>query len=175
MSSELFAPRGLREKIVTVLSPRRRLQPLPGAERRPTPGAARSHPLNGARTWVGPDVPQEPRADVARQVRKGEWLRLVADHGETAGRFSPQTYQTWRTDWLEADNTPLKYVVARLNRYSPKTIVVKGEGMSSVGVTGRFQLSRTNDALSMISALLGVDTVQSDGEISLSRKSAQDR
>jgi transmembrane sensor len=117
----------------------------------------------------------ERKADVARQVRKGEWLRLVADHGETTGRFSPQTYQTWRTDWLEADNTPLKYVVARLNRYSAKTIVVKGEGMSGIGVTGRFQLNRTNDALSMISALLGVDTVQNGSEISLSRKAAQDR
>jgi len=117
----------------------------------------------------------ERTAHAARQLRKGEWLRLVADHGQAAGRFSPETYQTWRTDWLEADNTPLKYVVARLNRYSPQTIVVKGEGISSIGVTGRFQLNRPGDALSMISTLLGVDAVQNGAEISLSARAAQAR
>jgi transmembrane sensor len=117
----------------------------------------------------------ERKADAVRQLRRGEWLRLVADHGEATGRFSPETYQTWRTDWLEADNTPLKYVVARLNRYSPKKIVVKEEGISSIGVTGRFQLNRPGDALSMLSALLGVDAVQNGGEISLSARSPQAR
>ena len=117
----------------------------------------------------------ERKADAARQVGKGEWLRLVADHGQAAGRFSPESYRTWRTDWLEADNTPLKYVVARLNRYAPKKIVVKGDAISSIGVTGRFQLDRTGDALSMISTLLGVDTVQNGSEISISTRSTQAR
>lgn len=113
----------------------------------------------------------QPRATSATLVHKGEWLRLVADRHPAGGRFSPETYQTWRADWLEADDTPLKYVVARLNRYSPKTIVVKGEGISDIGVTGRFQIDRTGEALSMISALLGVDAVQNGAEISIAPKS----
>ena len=48
-------------------------------------------------------------------------------------------------------------------------------GDHGVGVTGRFQLNRTSDALSMISTLLDVDAVQTGSEISLSRKAPQDR
>jgi transmembrane sensor len=108
----------------------------------------------------------------ARLVHKGEWLRLVADHGSASGRFAPETYQTWRTDWLDADNTPLKYVVARLNRYTGDKIVLKGDAISDIGVTGRFQLSRTADALSMISALLDVDAVRAGERVYLSPRRA---
>ena len=64
-----------------------------------------------------------------------------------------------------AEQTPLKYVVARLNRYSADRIVVRGPATGDLKVTGRFRLSRPNDALAMISALLGVDASRSGRHI----------
>ena len=90
----------------------------------------------------------------ARLVRKGEWL-LVGEARQSAGVFAPD--QTWRSDWLVAEQTPLKVVVARLNRYSPDQIVVRDAALGELKVTGRFRLSRPSDAVAMISALLGVD------------------
>ncbi len=113
-------------------------------------------------------VKATPASGPVRLVHRGEWLRLTADHLAAQGRFTPDSSRTWRADWLEAENTPLKYVVARLNRYSGDKIVVQGAGMADIGVTGRFQLSRPQDSLSMISALLGVDAVRGGGEVRLS-------
>ncbi len=92
----------------------------------------------------------------ARVVRRGEWL-LVSDTRQSAGLFVPDAAQTWRSDWLVAEQTPLKFVLARLNRYSPDQIVVRDAALGELKVTGRFRLSRPSDALAMISALLGVE------------------
>jgi transmembrane sensor len=103
-------------------------------------------------------------------VRKGEWLILDPDRGATRGRFTPETYQTWRSDWLDADNMPLDYVVARLNRYTDEKIVLKDKALSNVGLTGRFHLNRPDDTVAMISALLDIEAVRSDRRIYLSAK-----
>jgi transmembrane sensor len=93
-------------------------------------------------------------------AHKGEWLRLAADRPPVGGQFAPELDQTWRSDWLVADQTPLKYVVARLNRYSDDKIVVRDEATASLKVTGRFRLNRTADALAMISTLLDVEATR---------------
>ena len=109
------------------------------------------------------------RADAApRLVGKGEWLLLAADHKVTTGRFAPETYQGWRSDWLDAEQTPLKYVVARLNRYTTDQVVLNDVTIGELKVTGRFRLDRTHDALAMISALLAVDAAKQGRHIYLS-------
>ncbi len=106
-----------------------------------------------------------------RLVRKGEWIMLAADR-QSSGRFEPDSYQTWRSDWLVAEQTPLKYVLARLNRYSAEQIVVRDPAIGALKVTGRFRLSRPDDALAMISALLDVETVRSGQGVSLAPRRA---
>lgn len=109
------------------------------------------------------------RADAApRLVAKGEWLLLAADHKVTTGRFAPETYQGWRSDWLDAEQMPLKYVVARLNRYTADQVVLNDGAIGELKVTGRFRLDRTHDALAMISALLAVDAAKQGRNIYLS-------
>lgn len=98
-------------------------------------------------------------------ARKGEWLRLSADGPPTGGRFAPELDETWRSDWLVAEQTPLKYVVARLNRYTDDQIVVADLATRELKVTGRFRLSRTDDALAMISALAPVEAVRNGKRI----------
>lgn len=109
-----------------------------------------------------------------RLVAKGEWL-LLASNQTTAGRFSPETYQGWRSDWLDAEATPLKYVVARLNRYTVDQVALSNAAMGELRVTGRFRLDRTSDALAMISTLLAVDAAKQGRHIYLSpRRAAPD-
>ncbi len=89
-----------------------------------------------------------------RTVRQGEWLLLAADHASSRGRLAADSYEAWRGDWLEADSMPLKYVVARLNRYAPQTLTLRDRRMGELKVTGRFKLDKPDEALAMISALL---------------------
>jgi transmembrane sensor len=108
------------------------------------------------------------RANAApRLVAKGEWLLLASDI-TTAGRFSPEAYQGWRSDWLDAEAMPLKYVVARLNRYTLDQVALSNAAMGEIRVTGRFRLDRTHDALAMISTLLEIDTAKRGRHIYLS-------
>ena len=87
--------------------------------------------------------------------------------GTSSGTFSPDNYQTWRTDWLEADDMPLAYVVAKLNRYTTDKIAIKDNGIAEVQINGRFRLSNTDATLSMIAALLHVDVDKRGHEIVL--------
>jgi transmembrane sensor len=102
-----------------------------------------------------------------RMLRQGEWLLLAPDRAATAGRLAPDSYQAWRADWLDADNMPLKYVVARLNRYSADAVVLRDPAVGELKVTGRFKLDKTAEALAMISALLEVDASRSGGRVYL--------
>lgn len=103
-----------------------------------------------------------------RMVVKGEWLILASNHETTAGRFAPETYQGWRSDWLDADAMPLKYVVARLNRYTTDEVRLRDPAMGERKVTGRFTLNRTADSLAMIAALLEVDAAKKGRHVYLS-------
>jgi transmembrane sensor len=94
-----------------------------------------------------------PHVAAPQLVRKGEWLRLAGDGQTVGGRFESDGYQSWRSDWLVADQTPLKYVIARLNRYSADPIDLGGGPISDLRITGRFRLSQPAGALAMISAL----------------------
>jgi transmembrane sensor len=94
-------------------------------------------------------------------AHRGEWLRLASGRPAVSGQFAPALDQTWRSDWLVADQMPLKDVVARLNRYSRARIVVANAMTGELKVTGRFRLSRTDDAVAMVSALLRLDSAGS--------------
>jgi transmembrane sensor len=97
-------------------------------------------------------------------VRAGEWLSLDPEQGAAKGAFAPDTYQDWRKDWLQADNMPLKFAIARLNRYSPQKIVLADKTLADSKLTGRFDLRRTDATLTMISSLLKLKAVhEGDG------------
>ena len=102
-----------------------------------------------------------------RMLHKGEWLLLAADHTASRGRLSANSYDAWRGDWLEADNMPLKYVVARLNRYSPRALTLRDSTMGELRVTGRFKLDRPTEALAMITALLDLKVENAGARIYL--------
>lgn len=102
-----------------------------------------------------------------RLLRQGEWLLLAADRTASRGRLSADSYEVWRGDWLEADSMPLKYVLARLNRYSPQSLILRDPALGALRVTGRFKLDRPSEALAMISALLNLKVEKAGGRVYL--------
>ncbi len=102
-----------------------------------------------------------------RVLNKGEWLVVDPRLGSHSGKFDLNTFQTWQSDWLEADHMPLPYIVAKLNRYTDRRIVIADKAFPGVALSGRFQLSRTDTALAMISTLLSAATVRRDHQIFL--------
>jgi transmembrane sensor len=110
-----------------------------------------------------------------RVLRRGEWILLAGDHTASSGRLASNSYEAWRGDWLEADNMPLKYVVTRLNRYSPQALIFRDAGLGELRVTGRFKLNKPAEALAMISSLLELRVERAGSRIYLgsSRPSAR--
>lgn len=103
-------------------------------------------------------------------LRKGDWMMLDPRLGAQGGHFDPATYQTWRTDWLEADKMPLSYVVAKLNRYASRPIVIGDAALADTRLTGRFHLSDTDATLRVIGATLDIAPVRRDGRIYLTAR-----
>lgn len=100
-------------------------------------------------------------------LRKGDWLTLDPHKGMQGGQFDPATYQNWRTDWLEADKMPLSYVVAELNRYTDRPIVIGDDVLANAVLTGRFRLSNTEATLKLIAATLNLAPVRRGDRIYL--------
>lgn len=98
------------------------------------------------------------RDGAERRVGKGEWLMLAADRAPLRGRLGPDSYQAWRSDWLDADALPLKYVIARLNRYTLQSVALHDAALGELKVSGRFKLDRPTECLAMIAALLDMRT-----------------
>nr|WP_295112367.1 FecR domain-containing protein [uncultured Caulobacter sp.] len=94
------------------------------------------------------------RDGAERRVGKGEWLMLASNRAPVAGRLEADSYQAWRSDWLDADALPLKYVIARLNRYTTQSVALHDPSLGELKVTGRFKLDRPTESLTMIAALL---------------------
>lgn len=108
------------------------------------------------------------RDGAERRVGKGEWLMLVADRAPVQGRLGADSYQAWRSDWLDADALPLKYVIARLNRYTAQSVALHDAALGELKVSGRFKLDRPAESLAMIAALLDMRTDPDGRKIYLS-------
>jgi transmembrane sensor len=104
-----------------------------------------------------------------RVLNKGERLTLDPRRGAVQDRFDPADNQTWRTDWMQADNMPLKYAIARLNRYSAQTIALDDPSRANAPLTGRFDLRRSGPTLTMIGALLQLKVMRRGRELHLER------
>jgi transmembrane sensor len=100
-------------------------------------------------------------------LRKGDWLTLDPRMGMQGGHFDPETYQNWRTGWLEADKMRLSYVVAKLNRYSDLPIVIGDDALANAVLTGRFHLSNVDTTLQLIAVTLNLAPVRRGGRIYL--------
>lgn len=81
-------------------------------------------------------------------VGAGKGARITA-----AGQISTFTLQQsaplWQQGWLQIDKRHLNEAVVLLNRYADKRILL-GPGIGNLEVSGRFSLSKMDDAVSLI-------------------------
>lgn len=98
------------------------------------------------------------RGGSEQRLGKGEWLMLASNRAAIGGRLDAGSYDAWRSDWLDADGLPLKYVIARLNRYTTRQVALHDPALGELKITGRFKLDRPTESLTMISALLDMQT-----------------
>lgn len=91
-----------------------------------------------------------------QRLAKGQWLMLASNHAPVGGRLDAGSYEAWRSDWLDADGLPLKYVIARLNRYTTQPVALHDPALGELKISGRFKLNRPTESLTMISALLDI-------------------
>lgn len=94
------------------------------------------------------------RNGAEQRLTKGQWLMLASNRAPVRGQLDADSYQAWRSDWLDADGLPLKYVIARLNRYTTQRVALHDPALGELKVTGRFKLDRPTESLTMIAALL---------------------
>jgi len=88
-------------------------------------------------------------------------LRLTAGQRivlEAGGLAAPETFDTslgvdWMSDWLEIDNTPLARVMPELARYLGVPIEIPEPALAAKRISGRFRLSRPEDALRSLAAI----------------------
>lgn len=113
------------------------------------------------------------RSGAVRLLHPGEELVLGGAAPAAFRRFTPDLSRSWRANWLSADNMPLRQVVARLNRYSAKPIVLKSQDLSGRALSGSFNLGRTDTTLAMLSALLDLDVTHDDRGVYLAHKGAR--
>lgn len=76
---------------------------------------------------------------------------------------------TWRTGQIAFFRTPLGEVVDELNRYRRGRIVIFGEGLRTLPVTGVFSTRDPAEAISVIEATLGVTAIRLTGALTILR------
>ena len=94
-----------------------------------------------------------------------ETLLLNAGHaallsGTNAPRIteiSGESAPAWIEGWLAAENMPLTHALERLNRYRETPVHVRSQRLRGESVTGRFSLTRSDETLAQLSALLGAE------------------
>lgn len=79
----------------------------------------------------------------------------------------------WRNGFVEFDNEPLGRAVVEMNRYSSRPIVLSGDGVAALRVSGVFRTGSPDQFIDAVQGILPVDaqpTAQGGIELSLSSK-----
>ncbi len=106
-----------------------------------------------------------PQLGAPIQLAAGRRLRL--GQGELVQSIQPvdvPSVAAWREGRLEFRNEPLRLVVARLNRYSPRKIIIEDPSIEDLRVTATAYTDRIDDWLSSLEAALPVRTQASTRE-----------
>lgn len=75
----------------------------------------------------------------------------------------------WTEGWYEANDTPVAQLVQRLNRMSPRPIVLADPALGELLVTGRFQTGDPQGVLDAVAAIHDLNWREADGRYVLER------
>lgn len=83
--------------------------------------------------------------------------------------FDPRQAVDWQEGWLEVDNEPLDHVLAEINRYTHRKIVLADATLGAQRVSGRFLLEAPEDAVRGLSLVLNLVVSDTGGELRIAR------
>ncbi len=105
----------------------------------------------------------------ARSVRLRAYQRVTysRDGLGDAVSIDPAVADAWREGLILCDNTPLKDVVAELNRYRSGRIVLMRGDLGDLSVSGRFRTAEPDQALLQIQKVFGIRVRSLPGGLTL--------
>ena len=83
----------------------------------------------------------------------GQRASIPADRPPERSSIAPSTPPTWISGMLDFDDAPLGDVVAEINRYNTRRIVIADPDLASLRVTGSYRASAPDDAARNLAAL----------------------
>jgi len=98
--------------------------------------------------------------DETRQPQKmqaGDVMSFPASGPGMRRNLTPQQVVAWRTRQLYFDDAPLHEVLASVNRYTPKPVVVGNTDVESLRLTGQFTAGDVDTVLLSLSKLYGIE------------------
>jgi len=96
-------------------------------------------------------------------VRLGAGEQVAArdpDSGLAIRTVSPQAIAAWQKGRLEFSDEPLRQVIATVNRYSPREIVLTDQSLGSLRITGTVAEDRINEWTRALPAIFPVRIVE---------------
>lgn len=112
---------------------------------------------------ASPGVQQAP----ASPVRLGAGEQVAArdpESGLAIKSVSPQAIAAWQKGRLEFADEPLRQVIATVNRYSPREIVLTDQSLGSLRITGTVAEDRINEWTRALPAIFPVRVVEVSNE-----------
>jgi transmembrane sensor len=86
---------------------------------------------------------------------------------ETKTLHDAEDALSWRTGYLNFDETALTDAIAEFNRYTPRQIRVEDPRLAAVHITGRFRATNTDAFIRVLQNGFGVQVHASQEEIVL--------
>ena len=99
----------------------------------------------------------------------GQGALLLAGDTLTTFAFNPDEYVDWRSGWVDATDMTLSEIIAKLDRYSDTTILLKNPDLGQSLVSGRFKLSQSSATLETLALLYELNIEHQSGRVVLSQ------
>ena len=104
-------------------------------------------------------------ADNTQVVEAGRQLRYRGQHVRSIDSIAVSDLPQWRQGIISFDGTTLSEVVREINRYRPGRLIVLGESLQSLPVSGRFRVGDLDKAIAQISQLFRLDVKDLPGGV----------
>jgi len=107
------------------------------------------------------------KADVV--LRKGDGARVVDGHVVAQPRVAAVA-PDWKSGWFEASDIPLGVLIGKVQRYSPRPILLRDRSLQALPISGRFHVSDTDRVLQAVQAAYHVDVAYGPNAIAIRPK-----
>ena len=101
---------------------------------------------------------------VIQTVAAGQWLLIDDSETIRSGDLADTSSVDWMSGWMQTEQTELKHVVEKLNRYRDKPVRISSNQLKVAPITGRFSLRDSDATLQLIAALQGIEVVETPDE-----------